>query len=79
MTIAILWGCALISVVVFGVMIRSIATFHAAQNTTPANFRPHPLIEVIWALIPIAIFIGAVLPAVKIVGTADARVAEASE
>ena len=77
MTVAILWGCALISAVVFGVMIRSIAMFRAAQSTTPANFRPHPLIEVIWALVPIAIFIGAALPAVRMIGESDVRIAEA--
>lgn len=72
---SILWTCILIAVLVFGVMIYSIATFSAASDGTPANFRPRALIEVMWALIPIAIVIGAALPAARLPGLADINVA----
>ena len=77
MAISILSGCTLIALLVFGVMVYSIATYRAESDGTRANFRPRALIEVIWALIPIAIFISAALPAARMIGTADIKVAEA--
>jgi cytochrome c oxidase subunit 2 len=79
MHMGILWGCAVIAVLVFGVMVYSIATFRAEQAGTPASFRRCSLVEVIWALIPIAICIGAALPAVRMIETSDVRVAEIVE
>ena len=79
MYMSILWGCIISAVLVFGVMVYSVATFRAEQTGTPASFRRRSLIEVIWALIPIAICIAAALPAVRIVGASDVRVAETVE
>jgi cytochrome c oxidase subunit 2 len=83
MYMSILWGCIIGAVLVFGVMVYSVATFRAEQTGTPASFRAsfrrRSLIEVIWALIPIAICIAAALPAVRIVGASDVRVAETVE
>ena len=77
---AILWACAIVAVIVFGVMVHSIATFRGGPGPAPAGFRLAILREVIWALVPIAIFIGAALPAVRIVGVAaDVSVAKAVE
>jgi len=71
MRMAILWGCAIVAAAVFGVMIHSIASFRS-------NGR-HSLIEVLWALVPIAIFIGAAVPAVRMIGAQDVRIAEAAK
>jgi heme/copper-type cytochrome/quinol oxidase subunit 2 len=79
MALAILWSCALVATVTVGVMIHSIATFRAELGAAPASYRPCSIVEVIWALVPIAIFIGAALPAVKMIGAVDAQVAEATK
>ena len=71
MRMVILWSCAIVAAAVFGVMIHSIASFRA-------NGR-YSLVEVLWALVPIAIFIGAALPAVKMIGAQDVRIAEAAK
>lgn len=77
MAISILACCTLIALLVFGVMVYSIATFRTESGGTRANFRPRALIEVLWVLIPIAIFISAALPAARMIGTAEIKVAEA--
>jgi len=79
MVTTILWGCALVATLVFGVMIYSIASFRAERGIAPANYRPRSIVEVIWALIPLAIFIGAALPSVRLIGAGDISVVEASE
>jgi heme/copper-type cytochrome/quinol oxidase subunit 2 len=59
MVFTIFWSCALIAVLVFGVMVYSIASCRIG----PTNSRT--FIEVLWALVPIAIFVGAALPAAR--------------
>lgn len=74
---AILWICTVIALAVFGVMLYSIASFRGVQNT-PTTFHRRSAIEIIWALIPIAIFIGAAWPAVKMIGPSEIRIAESA-
>jgi heme/copper-type cytochrome/quinol oxidase subunit 2 len=72
MVFTIFWSCALIAVVVFGVMVYSIARYRIGPTNS------HTFMEVLWALVPIAIFVGAALPAArKIAG--DSGVAVAAE
>jgi cytochrome c oxidase subunit II len=61
----ILWLCATTAVVVFGVMIYSIATFPASAGSAPATFRHRTLVEILWAVIPIVIILAMAAPAVK--------------
>jgi len=64
----ILWTCTVVAVVVFGVMLYSVATFRGSnQDAGPAGMRRRSIVEFAWALIPIAICIGAALPAMRMV------------
>lgn len=58
----IIWLCATSAVVIFGVMLHSVATF----RTTPSRLRRHALAEVVWALIPILIVIAAAMPSLRL-------------
>lgn len=61
---AIFIGCAAISIVVFGVMIWSVATFrHAGPRTLGDR---HAATEVVWATIPILILVLAAVPALRL-------------
>ena len=66
MNVAILWVCAAIAAAVFGVMLYSVATFRGAISVSVAGRRRSPLVELIWALIPVAIVIVALMPIVEL-------------
>ena len=71
--LAILWGCAAIAVVVVSLMLYSIASFPLRNNAGTAASRAHKPVELVWALIPVAILMGAATPAVQgFLGSADA-------
>jgi len=62
-------ACAAIAVVTFGALLYSIAT---AQRS--GSVRRHgPLVEILWALIPILIVIGAVAPSIRALATHSAN------
>jgi heme/copper-type cytochrome/quinol oxidase subunit 2 len=61
---ATLWLCAAVAVVVFGVMIHSIATFRRAGEGAHDAPRRR-LAEILWALVPIAIMSAMATPAVR--------------
>ena len=56
-----LWLCATSAIVIFGVMLHSVATF----RDNPARLRRHALAEVAWAMIPILIVIAAAMPSLR--------------
>lgn len=60
----IIWLCATGAIVVFGVMLHSVATFRSG----PTRLRRHAVVEVAWALIPILIVIAAATPSLRIAG-----------
>jgi len=60
----ILWLCATGAIVIFGVMLHSVATF----RSSPTQLRRHAMAEVAWALIPILIVIAAAVPALRDAG-----------
>lgn len=70
---AVLWLCAIAALAVFGTMIYSIVAFRAPRDT-PGMARSR-LVEVVWALIPIAIVCFAALPAVQTINAPDQPVA----
>jgi cytochrome c oxidase subunit II len=78
----IFWTCAVVAAVVFGVMLYSIATFRAppgaTPGSTPATFRRCSLVEVTWALIPIAIVIAATMPSLRLMNASTVAIAEVS-
>lgn len=57
--------CAAIALVVFGVMIHSILTFHGLDAKALAH---RPQIEALWALIPMLILFGTAISAVRELG-----------
>lgn len=59
--------CALIFVVVFGVMFYSIWKHRASKGAVPAKFHENTKIEIIWTVIPFLIVIGMAIPATKTV------------
>lgn len=66
----VLWLCAIAALAVFGMMIYSIIAFREPCDLTPGASR-NKLMEVIWALIPIAIVCFAALPAVQTINAPD--------
>jgi heme/copper-type cytochrome/quinol oxidase subunit 2 len=63
----VFWVCAALAAVIFGVMLWSVATFQgdqdsARRNSGAASYLHSRAVEFLWALIPIAIFFGAVAP-----------------
>jgi cytochrome c oxidase subunit II len=64
-TWVILWICVAIAAAIFGLMVWSVATFKSdtqRRDLGAAAYLHSRLVEVLWALIPIAIFVGAALP-----------------
>ena len=57
----IIWLCATCAIVIFGVMLHSVATF----RSSPTRLRRHAIVEVAWALIPILIVIAAATPSLR--------------
>jgi cytochrome c oxidase subunit 2 len=65
MLFAILWICAAITLAVFGVMLYSVATFRPVPKESVGRRAHHVALEIFWSLIPILIFVSAMLPVVK--------------
>ena len=62
----ILWVCATIFVIVFGLMFYSIFKFRKSNGAKPdVNFHESTLIEIIWTIIPFIILIAMAVPATK--------------
>jgi cytochrome c oxidase subunit 2 len=59
--------CAVIFVVVFGVMFYSILKHRKSSGHKPASFHESTTVEIIWTIIPLIIVIGMALPATKTV------------
>lgn len=61
-----LWVCVAIGVIVFGVMIYSIATFRHSKGAVPDTTMVHNTrVEIIWTVIPVAILIAVAIPAAR--------------
>lgn len=60
--------CVVIAIVVFGVMIYSIATFRKSKGAVPDKTLTHSTtVEIIWTAIPVLILIAMAIPAAKTV------------
>ncbi|NJO13080.1 MAG: hypothetical protein HC872_06000 [Gammaproteobacteria bacterium] len=75
----ILWICAALAAAVFGLLLWSVATFKGdtRRDRSGAAYVHSRLVEVLWALIPIAIFIGAALPVQRMLAS-NSRVQQES-
>lgn len=58
--------CAIIGVLVFGVMIYSLIHHRKAKGYTPATFYENTRLEIIWTIIPFIILIGLAVPATRV-------------
>lgn len=58
--------CAIIGVVVFGVMIYSLIHHRKSKGYKPASFHDNPRLEVIWSIIPFLILVGLAIPATRV-------------
>jgi cytochrome c oxidase subunit II len=62
----IFWWCVAIAIVVFGVMIYSIATFRKSKGAVAdVKFTHSHKVEVIWTIVPILILVVMAIPAAK--------------
>lgn len=58
--------CAIIGVVVFGVMIYSLIHHRKSKGYKPASFHDNPRLEILWSLIPFLILVGLAVPATRV-------------
>lgn len=58
--------CAIIGVVVFGVMLYSLIYHRKSKGYTPATFYENTRLEIIWTIIPFVILIGLAIPATRV-------------
>ena len=58
--------CAIIGIVVFGIMFYSIFHHRKSKGYTPATFHTNTRLEIIWTIIPFVILIGLAVPATKV-------------
>lgn len=58
--------CAVIGIVVFGVMFYSLFHHRKSKGYTPATFHVNTRLEIIWTIIPFLILIGLAIPATKV-------------
>lgn len=58
--------CAIIGVIVFGVMIYAIIYHRKSKGFVPATFYNNNRLEIIWTIIPFIILIGLAIPATKV-------------
>ena len=58
--------CAVIGVIVFGVMIYSLIHHRKSKGYKPASFHDNPRLEVVWSIIPFLILVGLAIPATQV-------------
>ena len=58
--------CAIIGVVVFGVMIYSLIHHRKSKGYKAATFHDNPRLEVVWSIIPFLILVGLAVPATRV-------------
>lgn len=58
--------CTVIGIGVFGVMIYSLIHHRKSKGYKPATFHEHPVLEVIWTIIPFLILVALAIPATKV-------------
>lgn len=58
--------CAIIGVVVFGVMFYSLIHHRKSKGYKPATFQHNTRLEIVWSIIPFVILVGLAFPATKV-------------
>ena len=67
----VLWTTIAISAAVFGLMVRAIVRGCKSPQVDSPGFVRHTVVEVVWAIIPVLIFVVSAAPAVKALVAAD--------
>jgi len=62
----IFWICVAIGIVVFGVMIYSLIVHRKSRGAVAANFHEHPILEIVWSIVPFLILLVMAVPATKV-------------
>jgi len=68
---AIFWICVVIGVIVFGVLIYTLIFHRKSRGAVAANFHEHPILEVIWAVVPFIILVIMAIPASRVLIAMD--------
>ncbi|WP_408607002.1 cytochrome c oxidase subunit II [Legionella spiritensis] len=63
--------CAIIGIVVFGVMIYSLIHHRKSKGYVPAGFHDNTRLEIVWTIIPFLILVGLAIPATKVLMSMD--------
>lgn len=58
--------CAIIGIVVFGVMVYSLIHHRKSKGYIPATFHDNQRLEIIWSIIPFLILVGLAIPATQV-------------
>lgn len=58
--------CAVIGVVVFGIMFYSLIHHRKSKGYTPATFHDNTRLEIVWTIIPFLILVGLAIPATRV-------------
>ncbi len=66
-----IWVCAVIGVVVFGVMFYSLIYHRKSRGHKPAQFHENLKLEIVWTIIPFLILVGLAVPATKVLINMD--------
>lgn len=67
----IFWVCVVIGVAVFAVLIYSLIMHRKSRGAVAADFHEHPVLEVLWAIIPFVILVVMAIPATKVLIAMD--------
>jgi cytochrome c oxidase subunit II len=67
----IFWICVAIALVVFSVMIYALIYHRKARGVKADEFHEHPVLEVMWAVIPVLILVLMAIPATKVLMNMD--------
>ncbi|WP_208656469.1 MULTISPECIES: cytochrome c oxidase subunit II [Halomonadaceae] len=59
----IFWICAVIGILVFGVMFYSLFKFRRSKGAKSSNFHENTIVEVLWTAVPLLILVGMAVPA----------------
>lgn len=58
--------CAIICIIVLGLLLYAIIFFRRGSNPTPSRSSHNTLIEVIWTLVPVLILVGIAIPSIRL-------------
>ncbi len=62
----VFWICVGIGTVVFGVLIYSLIMHRKSRGAVAADFHEHPVLEIVWAVIPFVILVIMAIPATRV-------------